>query len=101
MYIKNKYAAQIFLSLNPQSPIIKNMGINILSKAKKKKKKSSVEKLNNKNSSKKSKLKIYSNLFIILQLEIIQIGIIKVVSSIKNKDMPSIPKIKSKLKYLK
>jgi hypothetical protein len=32
VYIKNKYAARILFSLDPQKPIIKNMGIKTLSK---------------------------------------------------------------------
>ena len=92
--MKRKKEALIFLSREPQIPIKKYIGINILSKKKKKEIRSVAIKEKIRNNSKKIKHKQYS--FTNIKCFLYEVnkhkGIINVLNNIKNKEIPSIPK---------
>jgi hypothetical protein len=101
VYKKNKYAAFILSKRVPQIPIIKNIGIKILSKAIKKiNKLVVVNATNKKNSIKKKQIIKYLKYATISQETNKHIGVIKVVNKIKNKEIPSISKNQEVLKKL-
>jgi hypothetical protein len=94
VYKKNKNVAFTLLSLDPQIPIIKNIGIKILSKKIKKTSKSVAEKDKIRKISthtkykQKSLIKIKSCLYEVRMHN----GMINALSKTKNNEMPSMPK---------
>jgi len=92
--MKNKKPALILRSLEPQTPIIKNIGSKMLSK----KIKNDIISIAEKDKSKKISrtMKYRQKSVTLLKVVLYEVskhkGIINVVSNIKNKEIPSIPK---------
>jgi len=94
VYKKKKKAARTLLSLDPHTPIIKNIGIKILSKKIKNEIRSNALKVKIRKRSKSKKYK--QNSFTCKNFFFHEVnkhkGMIKVLNKIKNNDIPSTPK---------
>jgi len=98
VYKRKKYIALIFLKAEPQIPIKKNIGINIISKKIKNNNKSRLKKEPKIANSKNKNKEIYrlKKIIFLKKTDQIQRGIIKHVNKTNIREKPSTPKINCK-----